>query len=107
VVVKPETHSKRASKKFGIAWLMTNGKQPMRDARIQPMPVSANPSFEKKSEDLGLMRFNKKPSERQIRIVIAKLTQSFCRYKNETTRLTAIHPASMYKRLPRVMKIIA
>ena len=45
VVVKPETVSKSASKKLGISALITNGKQPINEAKIQLNATIKKPSL--------------------------------------------------------------
>ena len=45
VVVKPETVSKKASKKFGISRLITNGNAPINEAKIQESETIKKPSF--------------------------------------------------------------
>jgi hypothetical protein len=48
VVVKPDTVSKKASKKLGISLLIINGRHPKRLIKIQLRLTIINPSFAKK-----------------------------------------------------------
>jgi len=106
VVVKPDTVSKKASTKDGVAPLMINGNAPKADIRTHASPTIIKPSLSCITELDGFLILRSSPASIRRQAVIKNAGHEDSPYIRDTDIGSKRRRLSTFKTLPSVESII-